>query len=307
MKRKLDGEHYFNFYQWPTNHEEEPSAIEKICLVNETKANMIFNLSTEGPFKIVATKTNSGSTHPLAASKPSSKGVGSKPETMFSLQPDKIVQMRIEFIPPDPTNLAEWPVVKACIKKGLIRVAYANGKFQTFNLTGNLLRPKVSIITMKPCKNEKGTDEIDLGEINIERSMRTMFYLINETTVPAKWNLNYVKFPKKATIGYMTKTPLEIENLNKTDDPEVFQFSVSEGCLKGPSLPLRVTPEGLALPSVPKNSTEEEYLPLKILVNFKPKANILYKSMFRFVVENGMTYDVILKGKGSYEEDYDAD
>lgn len=52
-----------------------------------------------------------------------------------------------------------------------------------------------------------------------------MFYLINETAVPAKWTLNYVKFPKKETIGYMTKTPLEIENMKKTDDPDVFQFS----------------------------------------------------------------------------------
>lgn len=68
-----------------------------------------------------------------------------------------------------------------------------------------------------------------------------------------------------------------------------------------------MAPEGLALPSVPKNSAEEEYLPKRIMVNFKPKANILYKSMFRFTVEHGMSYDIIFKGKGSYEEDYDND
>jgi hypothetical protein len=67
-----------------------------------------------------------------------------------------------------------------------------------------------------------------LGEVNIERSKQTMFYLINETPVPAKWSLNYVAFPKKLTIGYMTKTALEIENLQKTDDPDVFQFSLAE-------------------------------------------------------------------------------
>ena len=228
MKSKLDTEHYFNFYQWPMNHEEEPSAIEKISLVNETKANLIFNLVTEGPFKIVHTKTNSGSVHPLAASKPTSKGLGAKPETMFSLQPDKLVQMKIEFTPPDPANLNDWPLVQAFVKRGLIKVMYANGnKIQLFNLVGNLIRPKVSVITLKPCKNEKGLDEIDLGEVNIEKSTKTLFYLINETTVPAKWTLNYIKFPKKTTIGYMTKTPLEIENMNKTDDPEVFQFSVT--------------------------------------------------------------------------------
>jgi hypothetical protein len=112
MKKKLDGEYYFNFYQWPVDHEEEPSPIQKICLVNETKANLIFNVNTEGPFKIVNTKTNSGSIHPLAPVRPSSKGIKAAPETMFSLQPDKIVQMKIEFSPPNCANLADWPIVK---------------------------------------------------------------------------------------------------------------------------------------------------------------------------------------------------
>jgi len=30
MKQKLDGEYYFNFHQWPMNHEDEPSDVEKI-------------------------------------------------------------------------------------------------------------------------------------------------------------------------------------------------------------------------------------------------------------------------------------
>jgi len=40
-------------------------------------------------------------------------------------------------------------------------------------------------------------------------------------------------------------------------------------------------------------------------VNFRPKQNVLYKSKFRFTVENGLSVDVILKGKGSYEEQHD--
>jgi hypothetical protein len=32
---------------------------------------------------------------------------------------------------------------------------------------------------------------------------------------------------------------------------------------------------------------------------------VLYKSKFRFTVENGISCDVILKGKGSYEENHD--
>ena len=74
---------------------------------------MIFNLTTDGPFKIVGTKTNSGSVHPLAPVRPSSKSIKSKAETMFSLQPSKIVQLKVEFMPPSPSNDVEWPLVKA--------------------------------------------------------------------------------------------------------------------------------------------------------------------------------------------------
>jgi hypothetical protein len=47
------------------------------------------------------------------------------------------------------------------------------------------------------------------------------------------------------------------------------------------------------------------YLPQGIQINFRPKKNCLYKSKFRFTVENGISCDVILKGKGSYEENHD--
>lgn len=78
-----------------------------------------------------------------------------------------------------------------------------------------------------------------------------------------------------------------------------------QGNLKGKSLPLRKIPEGLFKPPVPKDEFEMQYQPKKILVNFRPKQNILYKSKFRFTVENGLSCDVIFKGRGSYEEDHD--
>jgi len=44
--------------------------------------------------------------------------------------------------------------------------------------------------------------------------------------------------------------------MEKTDDPEVFEFSVTGGTLKGKSLPLRKVPEGLLVPPVPKDEEE---------------------------------------------------
>ena len=87
------------------------------------------------------------------------------------------------------------------------------------------MRPKVIVLTDFPSKNDYALDELDFGVVNVERGRTIHVYLSNETEVLAKWNLNYVKFPKKATVGHNTTTPWELENMEKTDDPEVFEFS----------------------------------------------------------------------------------
>ena len=35
---------------------------------------------------------------------------------------------------------------------------------------------------------------------------------------------------------------------------------------------------------------------------FKPEANVLYKSKFRVTVVEGLTFDIVVKGRGTYEE-----
>ena len=105
-------------------------------------------------------------------------------------------------------------------------------------------------------------DELDFGIVNVDKFRTIKVYLSNVTEPTAKWRLNYVSFPKKSTIGYSTLTPWEQENMEKTDDPDVFEFSVTDvhfifllfqGSLKGKSLPLRKAPEGLSVPPVPKD------------------------------------------------------
>lgn len=161
------------------------------------------------------------------------------------------------------------------------------------------------ILTDFPSKNDYALDELDFGQVNVERDRTIHVYLSNVTEVTARWQLHYVKFPKKSTFGHNTTTPWEVENQEKTDDPEVFEFSSTTGTLKGPSLPLRKVPEGLLVPPVPKDEEERKFLPQTIHIKFKPKANVLYKSKFRFTTDTGIPCDVILKGRGSYEEDHD--
>jgi hypothetical protein len=52
-------------------------------------------------------------------------------------------------------------------------------------------------------------------------------FLSNITEVTANWMLNYVKFPKKQTVSKYTTTVWEQENLEKMDDPDVFEFSLA--------------------------------------------------------------------------------
>lgn len=190
-----------------------------------------------------------------------------------------------------------------------------------------MMRPRVVVLTDFLSKNDYAMDELNFGTVNVERARTIHVYLSNVTDVTAKWQLNYVKFPKKRTIGHNTTTAWEKENIEKTDDPEVFEFSETQGELKGRSFILRKVPEGgntyrvdnpsynpddpdnlnktMIMKPEPKDEEEQKYVPSKIFIKFKPKANVLYKSKFRFICENGISCDVILKGHGSYEENYD--
>jgi hypothetical protein len=113
-------------------------------------------------------------------------------------------------------------------RHGELIAYFANGDSQRLALDAFLLRPMIELLTEKPSKNDKALDELDLGIVNVDKFRTVKVYLSNSTDVTAKWKLNYVKFPKKATIGYSTTTPWEKENMEKTDDPDVFEFSLTE-------------------------------------------------------------------------------
>ena len=91
-----------------------------------------------------------------------------------------------------------------------------------------MMRPKIDLLTEKPSKNMKAMDELDFGTVHIDKFRTVKVFLSNGTEVMAKWKLNYVSFPKKQTVGYSTLTPWEAENMQKCDDPDVFEFSVTD-------------------------------------------------------------------------------
>jgi len=260
---------------------------------------------TEGPFEVVKSKTNTGAKHPLEPNLPPAKVVKQKPVLRFCLQPLKIVELHVKFQHPKPAETSEWPMIMKNERVGQINASFANGDSQKFIVHGQLLRPKIVLLTEKPSKNAKAHDELDFGVCNVDKFRTIQVYLSNITECTAKWQLNYVRFKKKNIASDYTRTAWEKEHLQKVDDPEVFIFETQSGFIKGKTLPLRNMPEGLCVPPVPKNEEERKYMPVPIKIAFRPKQNVLYKCKFRFTVDNGLSCDIILKGKGSFEEDHD--
>lgn len=131
----MDGEHHMRFKYWSVpNEEDAPKKIQKLTFTNDSKADLIFNLNINGPFEIVKTKTNSGATHPLSVQNQistqvskTSKVVQPKVETMFCLQPLKIVEVHVKFLAPSANDQNEWPMTIINERKGEIIAFFSNG------------------------------------------------------------------------------------------------------------------------------------------------------------------------------------
>ena len=131
--------------------------------------------------------------------------------------------------------------------------------------------------------------------------------------MPAQWKLHYVKYPVKKNLVEMTMTRLDREDENKTDDQSVFEFQISDvktnkhiikGTCQGPSTMVHTLPHSSALPN--RMTLKEIYdlgiEPCKIMINFRPKTNILYKCKYRIVVKDGPAVELVVKGCGTYDE-----
>lgn len=178
---------------WSLTEEDAPKKIQKLTFTNDSKADLTFNMNISGPFEIVKTKTNSGATHPLSGKQgdtqvaKGSKVVKAKVETMFCLQPLKIVEIHVKFLAPPSSDTKEWPMTIFSERKGELVAYFANGDQQKLFLDGVLMRPKVTVLTDFPSKNDYALDELDFGKVNVEKNRTIHVYLSNETDVTAKW------------------------------------------------------------------------------------------------------------------------
>lgn len=150
---------------------------------------------------------------------------------------------------------------------GKLTVHFENEEFKEFYLRAVLKRPRINI-SMTDNSSLTSNNVLIFGEVNCESYKRLTMYLLNETDVDTKWQIHYKKHTLKSNLGFGTVTEEEKEDIQKTDDSSVFIFSVTEGVISGPSLPLINLPLGPGLPQV-QNEYSNKYKPVKIEVMFK--------------------------------------
>ncbi|KAL4472936.1 hypothetical protein ABPG72_007813 [Tetrahymena utriculariae] len=307
-----DGKHILKFEKWALFDNKKEH--KEICLVNKDFATVKFDLEVEGPFGLdevnSTSKTNVLNSMIIRQQRSltkalSSNNQGKLPLAMtYTLEQNTNMKLMIRYKGQKVHDEEAWPMTYKNYEFGKLRIKYVNGDEQEIDLEGHLLRPLIQLNTSGH-EDIPGQEIQDFGTVHINNVKRIAIFLSNISKVPAKWKIHHIKNPFKKFLGTVTMTKEERENNAITDDQDVFQFSVTEGLLYGPSIPVKSLPETLTLPTMitTMKNHQNEIIPQQILINFKPKRNLMYKSKYRISVEEGPTVDFILRGLGTYDEE----
>lgn len=192
--------------------------------------------------------------------------------------------------------------------QGSVTLTFANDCVQVVRLRAEVLRP---VVVAGPPVTDFGAVHTGSATGGATTGVTSVIRLANPGVVDADWELRHLPAPvRKARVGFdvtslgltgkaaaglrLEATPREDDGV--VDDPTVFSFEAMAGVLQGPTAPLSVAhvhslrdSKGLAAPT-------------KLTVRFTPKQNVRYKSRFRLSVRSGEGFDVLLCGRGTYDE-----
>ncbi|OMJ84270.1 hypothetical protein SteCoe_14614 [Stentor coeruleus] len=308
--QRADGAYYLSFDAYaiggPTGHKE-------ISLTNITTSPLSFSITIEnGPFIITGFKNSAalslqdyegGSVADAVENLKLKKSSSNMPLVdKHVLAPEDNLLLNVKLIKPNANDIEIWPEVARSSIKGRLAIKFSNNEQQFISLEARLYRPKI-VLASSQCDEFKNLTEQDFGVVNTQYTKKLTIFMLNVSPVDAKWEIKYMQFPKKPATKLKTMTKKEKEDASITDDPDVFIFSVTEGNIFGPTVPLKVTPTG---PALPLATNPDDKIPIAVHILFKPKLALLYKSMFRVWVKGGPDIDFVLKGLGSFEEHHDA-
>lgn len=236
---------------------------------------------------------------------------------IFTLPPEDSLTLHLVFAPPRPAPSQRPGVLVLDAKhEGQLNLHFSTGHTQTVQLTGLVHRP---MLVCSP-------SEHDFGWVHCEGKCEFVLWVSNPTEVEATWRLVHVPVPPpKVSVIASANDPVK---KRPDDNPDAFSFSEYNGRQSGPSLPLASS--GAALPldfnrrpnavftqtitdvawrgdttlarNLARKNDDNPRMPRPVVVTFRPPKNVAYQSRFRFEVEHGEGFDLVLSGHGTYEE-----
>ncbi|CAH0377858.1 unnamed protein product [Pelagomonas calceolata] len=278
----------------------------KTLLRNPLDVPVSCSLSLDGPFSLLRCFSTEFSY------------LGADCTSTIKLLPAQSMGVDILFEkPPLPVRIGDKPLPLEHLYRGDLNITFSTGQLQTIALKATVLSPT---LVVQPAAHA-------FGVVRADKTSELLVFLSNPTEVEASWSLRHVPRAGRKNDG------IDGDNArpDSVDDPSVFAFEHVAGVVAGPSLPLRsaaacvpkdfmrdarplfaqtlteLSWKGAAVTSLAQSLTNDAAAnpraPKPVRVTFSPKRNVRYCSRFRFDVHHGESFDVVLQGAGSYEED----
>jgi len=300
---------------WSTQQPQHPSHHQTIVLSNRTSTPLAFSLATMLPFSIVKTHTLAPKNPTLkltqgGASSVLATAAGSGAQ-VFSLPQGENISIEMAFTPPTKAKKEKKSMTDKTLKLKTryppvgesrhLTVNYVNGSTQVVGLQATVFRP---IVLVAP-------SEFNFGQQHVEGLKANTFYLANPTEVDAKWSIQHIPRPVPTSRAQKAAAAAAAAACGGTlpeDDPDVFEFSIDSGVVRGPTLPIdsadALVPKDFnrSKGAVFGNAQQKGKMPIAVTISFNPDRAVRYKSRFRFEVSNGEGVDVVLEGSGTLEE-----
>ena len=280
LDRTLRGviEHqYLGFVVWSTSDQNDSSFFKTITLSNSSPIFLGCAVQLDPPFYLAECSLLSPTVASL--SKEFEAVLDSKPHIQkLSIPSGAVLVLTIQYRPKENVYLNNQDVNEhlRTTEKGLLVLHFHNNDTQSVVLEGTIVEP---IITVAPCS-------YDFGFTNTECSKQSTLRLSNPSVVPCVWKIQHI--------------PSSEDNI--VDDPSRWSFDVESGTLNGPTLPLTSShafmPQGL--------DSNRLRAPGIVNVCFSPCVQEQYQSTFRFHVSSGVSFDVVVRGHGSFYEEHDS-
>lgn len=260
---------------------------------------------------------------------PRGAGKGSSIGKTFRLLPQETATFAVVFTP--KRDLRDTMYSTSSVEASKPREE--EGKLVVSFSTGQSLQIPVKVLLEIPFISASAP-RLYFGCCNTEQSCSGTILLSNPTKVPASWSVSPVLGAPRKVSSIRVKG-FE-EKAEQMDDPTVWEISPDSGVLDGPTVSVTAATacppkdlnrqlEGIVVPQrlvaaswatqtltltdalEQRHNNQHSFVadanyPLPVTIFFRPVRNVRYSSRFRFSCEFGNTFDILLEGEGTYEE-----